>query len=227
MSAAPVITCGNSYNDTTIGGTSVMPGGTSLEKVYRITLTATTLRPIILETCTHGFDSLIRVFGPTLTQLAVNDDHGGRCSAASGATSVGSHVVWTPPAGAGTYYVSVEGYATRSGTFTLTTNCGAPSAALATALRASPTLACGASDTSTTVGGTSVLSIGAAPERIYRIVVTAATPRPLTISTCVSSFDSYIRLFDSVSLSTLVHNYIWGVDVLKCILHLLYRCFQS
>ena len=114
LAAAPLATCGQSYSGTTVGGSTVLAGGSSPERVYRFVVAANTPRPIVFETCTATFDSYLLLFNTARpTALVFTDHHNGCCDTAEGPLTLIS--VDAPP-GASVYDPSVEGDVTNQGT---------------------------------------------------------------------------------------------------------------
>lgn len=70
------LTCGNSVQGNTVGGTNLMLGGQSLERVYQFTVLPGSIVPSIrFDTCAATFDTVLRIFtadvNSPVTQVAV------------------------------------------------------------------------------------------------------------------------------------------------------------
>jgi len=77
---------------------------------FRVSLTAGTAYQFTL-TGNGGFDTVLRLLDPALTQLVYNDDFPG--------LGVNSRIIYTPSV-SGDYYLSAEGFSTNVGTYSLT-----------------------------------------------------------------------------------------------------------
>ena len=199
IAAAPAITCNSVATGSTIGGTTLV-GNPSPETFFRLTLTEEVLSNI--STCRSSFDTYLRLYNAvTLAAggepITTNDDHGG------GSCTDPRASVMTGTLAAGVYIIVVEGFAGMSGDYKLEVSCGSGSdITLAGALQQSESLQCGTSATPTVVSGNTANGeplIGyRARDVLYRFTLTA--PKEVTLSTCGSSFDTYLQLFEEATI---------------------------
>merc|ERR1712242_127279 len=118
------IACGGTVSGTTVRKDSYI-GSRSGEVIYEFIATQ---RTYVFDACQSSYDSLIRVYqnsadsfldGSPRIQIAVNDDHGGRCSSS---IRFASHVTARTSIGE-TYTLVVEGYRRKEGNFVVTARC--------------------------------------------------------------------------------------------------------
>lgn len=147
LARAPVVSCGTTVANTTVGGSNVLDYGVSPERIYRNDVTATTPLPVVLSTCNTAttYASLLRVFDDAgVNMLARNDDNSGACANALPGSSLmfdPSMRNGSPRSPIGTYYISVEGFYTNTGAYSLSVGCGtsSPTASPTVNPTASPT----------------------------------------------------------------------------------------
>merc|ERR1711994_324280 len=108
------IACGRTVSGTTVGRSSTV-GNNAGEAVFEFVATES------------EYDSVIRVYegaaanlSRTSRQIAMNDDHSGRCS---GSNRFASHIRRARTTIGQTYTLVVEGYGSNEGNFVVTANC--------------------------------------------------------------------------------------------------------
>jgi len=144
--ADPVV-CGTPVSGDTSDPTATDTGGNAAADLWYVYDNAGVVEDVTLSLCGSGYDTLIRVYAdcPATTQIASNDDF---CDGTR------SQVTFTND-GTQAYYVMVEGYASNTGTFTLTATCDVSIAAPANDnCDASEALTIGVPATGTTAGAT-------------------------------------------------------------------------
>merc|ERR1712038_582944 len=117
------IACGRTVSGTTVGRSSIV-GNNAGEAVFEFVATESEYE---FDACLSGYDSVIRVYegaaanlSRTSRQIAMNDDHSGRCS---GSNRFASHIRRARTTIGQTYTLVVEGYGSNEGNFVVTANC--------------------------------------------------------------------------------------------------------
>jgi V8-like Glu-specific endopeptidase len=117
------IACGRTVSGTTVGRSSIV-GNNAGEAMFQFVATESVYE---FDACLSTYDSVIRVYegaAASLTrtsrQIAMNDDHGGRCS---GSNRFASHINRARTTIGQTYTLVVEGYNSNEGNFVVTANC--------------------------------------------------------------------------------------------------------
>eukprot|EP00300_Choanocystis_sp_HF-7_P033195 c45493_g1_i1.p1 GENE.c45493_g1_i1~~c45493_g1_i1.p1 ORF type:complete len:538 (+),score=105.38 c45493_g1_i1:85-1614(+) len=126
---------------------------------------------VTLSTCGSNFDTFLRVFDQSNTQISANDD-----STCNGQNSLQSNLALT--LNPGTYKVVVDGFGSSTGDFRLTTSCS---------------LACGGRASGSTVRVPNTVG-NTAGDATFTFTSAGG---PATFSTCGSSFDTFLRVFDA------------------------------
>ena len=211
------LTCGETLIGNTSGASDdVVPAaacadddvnyGTAKAVWYKIT--PATAGSVSVSTCGSDFDTYLRVYKgddcDNLTECMGYSDDGGSCDDA------GSALSFTAEAGQ-TYYIMLGGYDEESfGAFTITATCFEPTANddCADALE----LECGETLTGNTMDATSDVLPAVActdDETDSGLVkgvwykITAAESGTMTISTCGSEFDTYLRAYKGADCDNL------------------------
>jgi len=117
------IACGQTVSGTTVGRPSIV-GNNAGEAIFEF---VSTQRNYQFDACLSTYDSVIRVYegaaadlSRSSRQIAMNDDHGGRCS---GSNRFASHIRRARTRIGQTYTLVVEGYKRNEGNFVVTANC--------------------------------------------------------------------------------------------------------
>jgi hypothetical protein len=184
------IACGQTVSGSTVGRGN-HHGNVAGDAIF--TFVATNA-DITFEACDSDYDSYLRLYDASGTQVAYNDDHRGRCG---GTNSLASHLEATVTVGQ-SYTIVVDGFSSEEGSFVLTMLCGSSPPPQPESL----TISCGQTVSGSTVGASS--SVGSSSgEHIYSF---AATTSDVTFDACDSDYDSYLRLMDANLASTLASN---------------------
>jgi len=186
------LTCNNTVTGTTAGASVSLVGHPAPEHFY--TFTAPRTGRYTFDSCGSAFDTWLYLYrGPTsatalVGSQVVNCDDCGPC---------GTRTVLSANLGAGAYIVIMDGYGQGQGAYRLTTTCpggtGTQPPAPAPAPISAGTLTCVTARTGTTVGGQTTVG-HAAPERWYQF--TAPNTGRYTFTTCGSSFDTYLHIYN-------------------------------
>ncbi|WP_373548274.1 pre-peptidase C-terminal domain-containing protein [Haliscomenobacter sp.] len=194
-SKAVPISCGNTVNSTTVGGTNQLQnydclGGFTLvgpEKVYKFTLTQTTTVSIALAIQTSGLDLDLFLMGDVCNYFSGENDvfkvSGDICIAESSSDNRSSNREnITKTLGPGTYYIVIDGqFSYSQGAFQLSLVCGGNEGG-SICSKAMP-ISCGNTLNGTTVNESNLLReydcLGGftllGPEKVYKLVLTQRT----------------------------------------------------
>eukprot|EP00036_Acanthoecidae_sp_10tr_P004138 CAMPEP_0182939512 /NCGR_PEP_ID=MMETSP0105_2-20130417/45742_1 /TAXON_ID=81532 ORGANISM="Acanthoeca-like sp., Strain 10tr" /NCGR_SAMPLE_ID=MMETSP0105_2 /ASSEMBLY_ACC=CAM_ASM_000205 /LENGTH=582 /DNA_ID=CAMNT_0025078919 /DNA_START=95 /DNA_END=1843 /DNA_ORIENTATION=+ len=187
-----VLACGQ----TAVGRTNTTSGSvlgfSSPEHIYTVEILAAAGRQqVTFDSCSSGFDTVLRLYNADLTQQLAFCDDCGPC----GLRSV-MPVMLEP----GTYALAVEGFRSGVGRYEVEMRCaGVPAADHSTSYRGP--IVCGQEVDGSTVGGGRLVG-GPAPEVHFSFNVPngSAADRTVTFSTCGSSFDTLLRIFHGTDL---------------------------
>jgi len=113
------IQCGQTVSGSTRNRASTL-GNRAGDMVY--TFRAGEAIEASFDLCSADYDSYLRLYDASGSEIASNDDHGGRCG---GLNRLASHMT-TPLTPGQEYRILVEGYASNTGSFSLSVTCTQP-----------------------------------------------------------------------------------------------------
>lgn len=176
------IQCGDIKVSDTASGVETM-GQRSPEHSYRFTV-GEAVQNIVFDTCGSLFDTYLHVHRANGTLVRSDDDTGG----------CGLQTVTAAAYPAGDYVLTLEGYSTREGEYTLKMLCPALQA-----IDNNPdTAACGGTYSSDTLFAQNLVG-NSAGDHFYTISL--AYPTILTLDACESDYDNYVRVFSGTCTS--------------------------
>eukprot|EP01048_Picozoa_sp_COSAG05_P003981 COSAG05_NODE_197_length_14521_cov_113.902995_6_plen_365_part_00 len=175
--ALQTVQCGDQITGTTEGGTHVVPGGQSPERLYAFEVDETQ-RLVQFNACASSFDTWLRVVSPSLGEEFDGCDDCGPC---------GVQTVLDLDLQPGEYVLVVEGYGNDLGHFDITMTCSTESQGFVDG-----ELECGAPVSGSTVAAGSHVGQGAS-DHIYSFTVN--TPGVYEFDSCCSQFDTWLRVF--------------------------------
>merc|ERR1712224_654076 len=161
------IECGGTQTGFTTGAASVV-GSDACDVLYSFAVD--TITDVGVSSCDSSYDTWLRILSADLaTELCGCDDCGDCGLQADLACQIN----------AGSYVVSIGGFSSAEGDFTLAASCSRP------------VMVCGGFYTGSTVGAASVTGTEAG-DNLYSLEITETTH--MTLSSCGSDYDTWLRI---------------------------------